>query len=165
MNITASLFGQMITFFIFVWVTMKYVWPPIMKAMNERQKKIADGLLAAEESQHKLELAQKKSAELIKAAKNQSADLLDDARLRGSQIVEEYKQKAQQEADKVIERSRADIEQEKMEVKSQLLKKVSGISISIAEKVLESHVSSADHAHLIDQLINKIEKQESEEKA
>lgn len=165
MNITVSLFGQMITFIIFVFVTMKYVWPPIMKAMEERQKKIADGLMAAEEGEHKLELAQKKASDVLRDAKRQAADLLDEARQRGNQIVDEHKHKAAEEAQRLAERARSDIEQEKIEAQSQLLRKVSDISVQIAEKVIESHVSATDHAHLIDELISQIEKAESRESA
>ena len=161
MNITASLFGQMGTFFILVFVTMKYVWPPIMKAMNERQKKIADGLQAAEDGQHKLELAQKKASEMLKDTKRQCADLLEEARQRGNQIIEEYKVKAAEEFERMMERAHADIAQEKIEAESQLMRKVSDLSVYIAEKVIESRVSATDHAHMINQLINNIEREKA----
>ncbi len=134
-----------------------------MKAMEERQKKIADGLIAAEESQHKLELAKTKAADMLKDAKHQAADLLDEARQRGNQIIDEYKQKAAVEAQRLIERAHSDIEQEKTEARSQLLKQVSGISIQIAEKIMDSQVNASDHAHMIDQLISQIEQTETRE--
>lgn len=159
MNITVSLFGQMITFAIFVFITMKYVWPPIMRAMNERQKKISDGLMAAEEGVHKLDLAEKKASEILKKTKRQAAELLEEARHRGEQIVDEQKQKALIEAEKVMERAKADIEQEKIEVQGQLMKKISDLSVQVAEKVILAQVSAKDHARLIDQLIRDIEQE------
>lgn len=102
MNINATLLGQAIWFGVFIWITMKYVWPPLQKAMADRQKQIADGLAAAERGKHEQELAAKRSADVIRQAKEKSNDIVGQAEKRGQHIVEEAKEAAKVEAARIV---------------------------------------------------------------
>ena len=105
MNITATLIGQSISFFLFVVFTMKYVWPPIMNALNERTKKIADGLAEAEKGHHELELAEKRSSEILREGKEKSKEFIDLGQKRHDEIVEEAKDNARIEGERKIGRA------------------------------------------------------------
>ena len=112
MNLNATLFAQIVVFGILWWFTMKFVWPPITKALDDRAKKIADGLAAAERGKHELELASKRSAEVVREGKEKSADVLATAEKRAVQIIEDAKAQAKVEADRIVTAARADVEQE-----------------------------------------------------
>ncbi len=156
MDINLTLFGQMITFALFVFVTMKYVWPPIMKGLAERQTKIADGLAAAERGHHDLELAKTKAAEKLKLAKADAAELIDHANKRAVRIVEEGKDNARIEGQRILEGAQADIEQAALSAKAVLLKEYSQMVIEGVEKVLQEKVDSTTHRRFVDQLIAEI---------
>jgi F-type H+-transporting ATPase subunit b len=102
-SINATLIGQMITFTLLVWFTMKYIWPPLITALEERRAKIADGLAAAEKGQEEMERAEKRASEKLKAAKEQSADIINLAQKRANEVVEESKANAKKEGDRMIE--------------------------------------------------------------
>ena len=112
MNINATIIGQTIAFAFFVWFCMKYVWPPIIGALNERQKKIADGLAAADRASKDLELAQVKAVEELHLAREQAKEILEQANQRATVIVEEAKDEARKEGERLIVAARAEIEQE-----------------------------------------------------
>ena len=156
MNFNATLIGQSIAFIFFIWFTMKYVWPPIMAAVAEREKKIADGLEAAERSKKDLELAQNKVAEELRDAKTQAAEIIDDAKKRGQQIVEEAKQKAIQEADRQKAAAEAEIEQQLNRAKEELRSKVAGLAMFGAEKVLQASIDQQAHSKLVDELATQL---------
>jgi len=155
-DINLTLFCQMITFAIFVFLTMKFVWPPIMKGLAERQVKIADGLAAAERGQHDLELAKTKAAENLKLAKAEAAELIDHANKRAVRIVEEGKDNARTEGHRLLEAAQADIEQAALSAKAALLKEYSQMVIQGVEKVLQEKVDPATHSRFVDQLIAEI---------
>ena len=152
MNFNATLIGQTIAFIFFVWFTMKYVWPPIMAAIAEREKKIADGLEAAERSKKDLELAQNKVADQMREAKSQAAELVDQANKRAQQIVEEAKQKAIEEANRQKAAAEAEIEQQLNRAKEELRSKVAGLALVGAEKVLKASIDQQAHSKLVDDL-------------
>src|SRR3989338_9394725 len=102
MNINATLGGQMLTFAVLIWVTMKYIWPPVIKAMEERQKKIAEGLAAAERGKHELELAHRKVAEQLRDAKTQAAEILEQAGHRANAMMDDAKEQARHEGARLI---------------------------------------------------------------
>lgn len=156
MNLNATLLGQMITFAIFVWFTMKYVWPPITAAMDERQKKIADGLSAAERGVHELELAQHKAAEYLRDAKIQAADIVEQANKRAAQIIEESKQQAREEGQRLVSLAKDEISREVEGAKQQLKQEVASLAVLSAEKILAKHLNAAANQELIDQLIEQI---------
>ena len=149
MNLNATLFAQLVVFFILAWFTMKFVWPPIVKALDERAKKIADGLAAAERGKHDLELATKRSAEALREGKEKSADLLAQAEKRATQIVDEAKAAAKVEAERIVAAGKADAEQEAVRAKEQLRESVAALAVAGAEKILRREINAQAHADIL----------------
>ncbi|MEO0435596.1 MAG: F0F1 ATP synthase subunit B [Pseudomonadota bacterium] len=156
MNINLTLIGQMLAFIAFVVFCMKYVWPPILAAMQEREHKIADGLAAADRASHDLELAQEKAVERLKEAKEEASGIVDAANRRANQIVDEAKEAAVVEADRVKTAAQAEIEQETNRAREQLRSQVAALSIAGAEKVLGASVDEAAHADIVDKLASEL---------
>lgn len=156
MNITATLFGQIATFAIFVWFTMRFVWKPLTRVMDERNKRIADGLAAAERGQHEQELAEKRAAETLHAAKQQAAEILGQAQKRASEIVEESKGEARSEGERLIEAARAEIDQEINRAKEQLRGQVASIAVAGAERVLKREIDAQAHSDILSDLVAQI---------
>ncbi|VAW66049.1 ATP synthase F0 sector subunit b [hydrothermal vent metagenome] len=156
MNINATLIGQSIAFFVFVWFVMKYVWPPLIAALDERKKTIADGLAAAERGQNEQALAEKAAAEHIKEAKGQASDIVTQAQKRASEIVEEAKDTATEEAGRVKLAAEAEIEQEVNRAKEALRLQVAGIAMAGAAKVLNREVDEKAHSAIVDDMIAQI---------
>ena len=152
MNINLTLFGQMIAFFGFVWFCMKFIWPPIVAAMAEREKKIADGLAAADRASHDLELAQEKALERLKDAKHEAAGIVESANKRANQIVEEAKNAALVEAERVKVAARAEIELETNRAREQLRSQVAVLSLAGAEKILGATIDFKAHAAMVEKL-------------
>ncbi len=152
MNINATMIGQMVTFMVFVWFCMKFIWPPLIGVLAERSKKITDGLSAAERAQHDLSLAQEKATQQLKEAKQQGADVIDQAHKRASQIVDEAKDQAREEADRIIKSAQADVEQEFNRAREELRSMVGQVAIAGAEKLLETSVDAQKHGELLDKL-------------
>lgn len=152
MNINLTLFGQMIAFVCFVLFCMKYVWPPILAAMAEREKKIADGLAAADRASHDLELAKEKAVERLKEAKTEAAGIVDSANKRANQLVEEAKSAAVVEADRVKASAQAEIEQEANRAREQLRAQVAALSLAGAEKILGAAIDREAHNELVEKL-------------
>ena len=149
MSINATLIGQAIWFAIFIWITMKYVWPPLQKAMADRQTQIAEGLAAAERGKHEQELAAKRSADALREAKEKSAELVAQAEKRAQQIIEEAKGNAKVEADKVVAGAKAEIDQEVNRAKEGLRQQVSALAIAGAEKILRKEIDAKAHAAML----------------
>ena len=149
MNINATLIGQAIWFAVFIWITMKYVWPPLQKAMAERQAQIAEGLAAAERGKHEQELAAKRSADALRQAKEKSAEIVAQAEKRAQQIVDEAKGNAKVEADKVVAGAKAEIDQEVERAKQQLRERVAELAVAGAEKILRKEVNASVHANML----------------
>ena len=135
MNINLTLFGQMVTFAFFVWFCMKFVWPIILQAMEERQQKIADGLDAADRAVRDLDAAQSKVSDQLKEAKQAAAGIIDQANKRANQIVDEAKEQATAEGERLKVAAQAEIEQEVNRAKEELRATVAGLAIAGAEKV------------------------------
>ena len=152
MNINLTLIGQMLAFVAFVVFCMKYVWPPILAAMAEREQKISDGLAAADRASHDLELAQEKAVERLKEAKTEAAGIVDAANRRANQIVDEAKEAAVAEADRVKAAAQAEIEQETNRAREQLRSQVAALSLAGAEKVLGASIDANAHADIVDKL-------------
>jgi F-type H+-transporting ATPase subunit b len=151
-NINLTLIGQMIAFICFVMFCMKYVWPPILAAMAEREKKIADGLAAADRASHDLELAKEKAVERLKEAKHEAAGIIESANKRGNQLVEEAKDAAVVEADRVKLSAQAEIEQQANRAREQLRSQVAALSLAGAEKVLGAAIDQEAHNELVEKL-------------
>lgn len=156
MSINATLIGQMITFALLVWFTMKYVWPPLYKSLEERKKKIAEGLAAAEKGREEMELAEKKAIGVIREAKEQSAEIVNLAQKRANEIVEESKNTAKQEGERLITSAKAQIDQELQQAKEHLRREVSGLAISAAEQILSAEVDKAKHQEVLNKVSNKL---------
>lgn len=152
MNINLTLIGQIIAFAGFVWFCMKFVWPPIIAAMQEREKKIADGLAAADRAGHDLELAKEKAVERLKQAKDEAAGIIDSANKRANQLVDEAKDAAIAEAERVKAAAQAEIEQESNRAREALRSEVSALALTGAEKVLGASVDRDAHKALVDKL-------------
>jgi F-type H+-transporting ATPase subunit b len=134
---------------------MRYVWPPIMAAMEERQQKIADGLAAADRASHDLELAQKEAVDRLAEAKKEAAGIVDSANKRAATVIDEAKAAAVVEADRVKELANAEVEREKAQAKEQLMSQVSALAIAGAEKVLAAEIDADKHADLLKQLVEE----------
>ncbi|MGZ8256146.1 MAG: F0F1 ATP synthase subunit B [Gallionella sp.] len=156
MNINATLLGQAITFAILIWFTMKFVWPPLLAAMDERAKTIADGLAAGERAKHDLELAAKRSAEVIREAKEQAAQIIGNSEKRASEIVEEAKARAKVEGERLVLGAKAEIDQEVFRAKEQLRSQVSAIALAGAGKILGREIDAKAHNDLLDKLVAEI---------
>lgn len=149
MNLNATLVAQLAVFFILAWFTMKFVWPPIVKALDERAKKIADGLAAAERGKLDLELATKRSAEALREGKEKAGDVIGQAEKRGQQLIDEAKQAAKVEADRIIAAAKAEIEQEAARAKEALRDQVALLAVAGAEKILRREVDAKVHADIL----------------
>ena len=152
MNINATLFGQMLVFAVLVWFTMKFVWPPIMKALDERAKKIADGLAAAERGRQDLASAETRAADLERAARARGQDILAAAEKRAAEIVDEAKGQAKAEGDRLIVAAQAEIDQQASRAKETLRDQVAALAVAGAEKILRREVDARAHAELLGQL-------------
>jgi len=146
----------MLAFVGFVVFCMKYVWPPILAAMAEREQKIADGLAAADRAGHDLELAQEKAVERLKEAKVEAASIIDAANKRGNQLVEEAKGTAVVEADRVKASAQAEIEQETNRAREALRSQVAALTFAGAEKVLGSAIDQSAHNELVEKLASEL---------
>jgi F-type H+-transporting ATPase subunit b len=147
-----TLFGQSIAFALFVWFTMKYVWPPITAAMAERQKKIAEGLDAAGRAQRDLDLAQEKASQTLRETKEQASQIIEKATKSASLIVEEAKDQARSEGDRLIVAAKAEIEQEVNRAKDELRAQVAVLAVQGAEQILGFEVDSRVHSELVNKL-------------
>ncbi len=154
MNINLTLFGEMITFAIFVWFTMRFVWPPLTQALEERREKIAAGIAAAEKSKRDLELAAHKVTEILTDAKAQAAQMIEQANQRANHIVEEAKARARAEGDRLIEIAKNDIEREVNSARDTLMNEISSLVISGAEKVLHHEVNKSANDKLIAEMMS-----------
>lgn len=156
MNLNLTILGQAISFGIFVWFCMKFVWPPIITAMQERQAKIADGLAAAEKGAEAQELAQKEADVVVAAAKSQASEIISQAQKRSNSMVEEAKDEARSEAEKVKQSAQADIEQEVIAARETLRGQVSTLAVAGASRILSKEIDADAHAKALDDLIAQI---------
>lgn len=156
MNINATLIGQAIAFLVFIWFCMKYVWPPIMSALEERKKKIADGLAAAERGRHEQELAEKRAQQVIHEAKEQANEVIAQAQRRGNEIVDEAKDNARTEGDRILTSAKAEIEQEANRAKDELRSQVGSVALAGAAKILSREIDDKAHTDLLEELVSRI---------
>jgi len=152
MNINATFLGQTLTFLVFLWICFKYIWPPLVDAMRERQKNIAEGLAAAERAEKNLAQAQDQVAAELAKAKDEAAGILDQARARANAMVEEAKNDARVEGERLKESAQAEIDQEVNRAKETLRAQVAALSVAGAEQVLGASVDAAAHGELLDKL-------------
>ncbi len=156
MNFNATLIGQMITFAVFVWFCMKFIWPPLIAALEERNARISEGLAAAQRGQQDLEEAEAKVKESLNEAKAQAQEIINQAQKRANEIVDEAKDSAREEADKIKAAASSDIEQEVTAAREQLRKEVSAIALAGASQILKREVDAKAHADVLDDLVSQI---------
>lgn len=156
MDINATLFVQMLTFALFVWFTMKFVWPPITKALEERRDTIAEGLSAAERGKRELELAQHRVVDELREAKQNAAEIIDRANRRAGNIIDEAKNQARIEGQRQAKLAQEQIQRDMNQVKEGLRQQLAGLAVAGAEKILEKEVDSSTHSSLLDKLVEEI---------
>lgn len=152
MSINATLIIQMIVFAILVWFTMKFVWPPITAALDERAKKIADGLSAADKAKAELAVANKKVEAQLSAARDDAQKRLADAERLAQQMVEEAKGRATEEAAKIVAAAQAEAQQASVQAREALREQVAGLAVKGAEQILRREVDAGVHAELLGRL-------------
>ena len=156
MNITVTLFAQMVAFALLIWFVNKLLWGPLTAMMAERQKRIADGLAAAEKGKHEQELAEKRAKELLHTAKAQAAEIMTQAEKRAVEIVEEAKGQGRVEGERILTGARAEIDQELNRAKEALRGQVAAIAVAGAEKILSREIDAKTHGDLLNQLAARI---------
>lgn len=156
MNINATLIAQAIMFALFVWFCMKFVWPPIMTALDTRRKQIADGLAAADRGRTELELASKRATESLHEAKQRAAEIIAQAEKRAAELVDEAKQTARTEGERQLVAAQAEIQQEVHRARSELRTQVAGLAVAGAEQILRREVNASVHAELLAAIQNEI---------
>jgi F-type H+-transporting ATPase subunit b len=155
-NFNATLLGQLVTFAIFVWFTMKFVWPMLLKQMEERETRIADGLAAAEQGQKDFAEAKEKSAVEIEKGKEQAAKIISQAQKRHDEIVEEAKDDAKAEASRIKDSALSEIEQEKEKARQELRTQVAALAIAGAEQILMKEVDRAAHNDVLEKVSQQL---------
>jgi F-type H+-transporting ATPase subunit b len=149
MSINLTLFVQAITFAAFIWFTVKVVWPPLLRAIESRQKNIADGLAAAEQGRKSLEVSNKKAEDTIRESRDRAAELIAQAEKRGAELIEEAKTAAKEEGAREKAAAKAEIEQEVARAREQLRDQVAMLAVAGAEKILRREVDAKAHADLL----------------
>jgi len=152
MNINMTIIGQAIWFVLFVLFCMKFVWPPITRALEERKQKIAEGLSAADRAERDLALAQEKATSNLKEAKDKAAEIIDQANRRANQILEDAKEAARAEGERLIAQAQAEIDREINGAREKLRTEVSALALAGAEKVLAAEVNRDAHGKMLEQL-------------
>jgi len=156
MNINLTLIGQMISFAVFVWFTMKFVWTPIMGALETRRKEIADGLATAERGRTEQKLAQERATEYLKDAKSQGAEIIGQAQKRAAEIIEEAKQDARSEGERLITAAKAEIEREATRAREELRARVGELAVLGAERILRREINADAHREIVNALAKEI---------
>ena len=152
MDINMSLIGQMITFAVLVWVSMKFVFPSLNAALDERAKRIADGLAAADQGQAAMVVAEKRAAEALTSAREEASQRVADAEKRAQLVAEEIKANAQAEADRIIAQAKADADQQLTKAREALRAQVADLAVKGAEQILKREVNASAHADLLSRL-------------
>ena len=156
MDINATLIGQAIAMIVFVWFCMKFVWPPLMGMIEERQTTIADGLAAAEKGSRSLELAEVEKAKMIEEARSQAREIIDQANSRGSNIVDEARDTADKERERILTSAQSEVEQEVNRAREDLRMEIGSIAVAGAEKIIGREIDASTHEDLLNKLAAEI---------
>ncbi|KGM25893.1 ATP F0F1 synthase subunit B [Photorhabdus luminescens] len=156
MNINATILGQAIAFVLFVMFCMKFVWPPIMAAIEKRQKEIADGLSSAERAKKDLDLAQANATDQMKKAKAEAQVIIEQANKQKAQILDDAKAEAEQERNRIVTQAQAEIDAECKRAREELRKQVAMLAIAGAEKIIERSVDEAANSDIVDKLVAEL---------
>ena len=156
MNINLTLFGQTVTFIVFVWFCLKFIWPHIMKAMDDRKTRIADGLAAGERGRHEQELAEQRAVEVTREAKDQAKEILALAHKRGDEIVDDAKGDGRAEGERMLRAAEAEMEQQMNKAREQLRADVVKLALQGAQQVLGRDVDEKTHAEQLNRLAEQL---------
>ncbi|WP_392566121.1 F0F1 ATP synthase subunit B [Utexia brackfieldae] len=156
MNMNATILGQAIAFILFVWFCMKFVWPPIIGAIEKRQKEIADSLASAESAKKDLELAKANTSDIMQEAKAEASVIVEQANKRKAAILDEAKQEAIREREKIVSQGLAELEAERKRTTEELRQKVAILAIAGAERIIERSVDEAANRDIIDKLVAEL---------
>ena len=156
MNITVTLIAQMAAFVLLIWFVNKVLWGPLNALMSERQKRIADGLAAADKGRHELELSEQRALEALQEAKAKAAEIISLSEKRASEIVEEAKDSARAEGERLLAATRSEIEQEYNRAKEDLRARVAEIALAGAEKILKREIDRKAHEQILQDLVKQI---------
>ena len=156
MNINLTLIVQMLVFIVLIWFTMKFVWPMILGPMEERSRKIADGLAAASKSQHELDEADKRSKEILREARDRAAQIVDMAGKRSNELVEEAKGTASSEAQRLVAQAHDEVARETTRAREGLAREVGKLAVEGASRLLEREIDPKTHAELLDKLAAEV---------
>jgi len=155
-DINMTLIGQSIAMIVFVWFCMKFIWPPLLEAIEERQEKIADGLAAAERGEQSLEEAKVQAEEIVSDARKQATGILDQAHSRANEIVADGKADGTKERERQLTAAKAEIEQEANRAREELRGQVSAVALSGAEKILNREIDAAEHEEILGKLAQEL---------
>jgi F-type H+-transporting ATPase subunit b len=155
-DINATIIGQTISMIVFVWFCMKFVWPPLMGMIEERQTEIADGLAAAEKGARSLEVAEVEKAKVLDAARGQAREIIDQANTRANGIVDEARTTADQERERILAAAQAEVGQEVNRAREELRGQVAAIAVAGAEKLISREINAATHQDLLNKLAAEI---------
>ena len=156
MNINASLIAEMFAFGLFVWATMKFVWPVLTKAMDERAKRIADGLADADHAKRELAQAHDQASGILREARGKAADAVNTANQQATQLLEDARKQSQLERQRQVEAAKAEIQQELNRAKDALRGEVAGIALTAAQRIIEREIDAKAHKALLDELAGQI---------
>ena len=156
MSINATLLAQMIVFAIFVWFTMKFVWPPIMQAMRDRQKRISEGLAAAERGVRELNEATAKAEDMVAKARTQAQEILTNAQRQADETLERAREDARAEGERIVTAAREEVDQAVVSAKEDLRREVGALAVVGAERILKREIDAKAHNDIIDDLVAEI---------
>ncbi|WP_213993546.1 F0F1 ATP synthase subunit B [Sodalis sp. dw_96] len=156
MNLNATILGQAIAFVLFVLFCMKYIWPPLMAAIEKRQKEIADGLASADLAKKEVDIAQANATDQLKKARAEAQGIIEQANKRKAQIVDEAKAEAEDERNKIVAQAQAEIEAETKRAREELRKQVALLALAGAEKIIERSVDEAANSDIVDKLVAEL---------
>ncbi|QWA11205.1 F0F1 ATP synthase subunit B [Sodalis ligni] len=156
MNLNATILGQAIAFVLFVLFCMKYIWPPLMAAIEKRQKEIADGLASADLAKKEVDIAQANATDQLKKARAEAQAIIEQANKRKAQIVDEAKAEAEDERNKIVAQAQAEIEAETKRAREELRKQVALLALAGAEKIIERSVDEAANSDIVDKLVAEL---------
>ncbi|MBU3735729.1 MAG: F0F1 ATP synthase subunit B [Methylobacterium sp.] len=156
MNINLTLLMQAVSFAVLIWFTVKFVWPPLLNAIETRQKEIADGLAAGERGRHELELAGKRAAQELHGARENASSIIAQAEKRAAEIIDEAKANAKVEGDRIIAGAKAEIDQEVNRAKEGLRQQVSLLAVAGAEKILRREIDAKAHSDMLNVIANEL---------
>ena len=156
MNINLTMFAQALSFAILIWFTARFVWPPLITAVENRQKTIADGLAAGERGKHELEISAKRAAEALREAKQQASEIIAQAEKRAAAIIDEAKENAKAEGDRILVGAKAELDQEVFRTKETLRQQVADLVVSGAEKILRREIDAKAHADILNSVSSQL---------